>query len=75
LYREVSLFFGKQAQLLTPHHRLTGELASSNQPQAWFFKIGFFQDWFFREMVRRAIVSDYLTISAHAALVPYSTMY
>jgi hypothetical protein len=35
----------------------------------------FFQDWFFQEMVRRAIVGDYLTISAHAAFVPYSTMY
>jgi hypothetical protein len=29
----------------------------------------------FGEMVRRAIVSGYLTISAHAAFVPYSTMY
>jgi hypothetical protein len=26
---------------LTPNHRLSGELASSNQPQAWFFKIVF----------------------------------
>jgi hypothetical protein len=68
-------FSGKQAQLLTPHHRLTGEPASSNQPQAWFFQDWFFQDWFFRKMVRRAIVGDYLTISAHAAVVPYSTMY
>jgi hypothetical protein len=42
------LFFSKQAQLLTPNHRLTGELASSNQPRAWFFRIGFFQDWVFR---------------------------
>jgi hypothetical protein len=30
---------------------------------------------FFQEMTRRIIVSDYLTISAHAAFVPYSTMY
>jgi hypothetical protein len=30
-------FCWKQAQLLTPNRRLTGELASSNQPQAWFF--------------------------------------
>jgi hypothetical protein len=70
LYREVSLFFWKQAQLLTPNHRLTGELASSNQPQAWFF-----QDCFFQEMIRRVVVSDYLTINCHAAFVPYSTMY
>jgi hypothetical protein len=31
------LFFSKQAQLLTPNHRLSGELASSNQPQASLF--------------------------------------
>jgi hypothetical protein len=65
----VSLFFWKQAQLLTPNHGLSGELASSSQPQAWFFKI------VFQEMIRRVIVSDYLTINCHAALVPYSTMY
>jgi len=70
LYREVSLFFWKLAQLLTPNHRLSGELASSNQPQPGFFKIVFF-----RKMIRRVIVSDYLTINCHAAFVPYSTMY
>ena len=31
--------------MLTPNHGLRGELASSNQPQAYFFKIGFFKKW------------------------------
>jgi hypothetical protein len=70
----VLVFFWKQGRDATSppdrRDRIAFKPTQARSIQDWSF-----QDWFFEKMVRRAIVGGYLTISAHAAFVPYSTMY